>query len=111
MNIFTRILENEYANDTRLGCPSMDYAQYRRRMNAMATMTVSDGFRIPPKGPKLSKGGKTRIELEASSKAIFHRNLAAEAAFRAAHGNQPGWGIRKINTAIEKRMHLKEINQ
>jgi hypothetical protein len=76
-------------------------------MNAMATMTRSDGFRIPPAGPKLSKGGKTRAELEAPSKAIFQRNLAAEVAFRKAHEDQPGWAIRAINRAIEQRKHLK----
>ncbi|PAQ03702.1 hypothetical protein LRP31_25610 [Mesorhizobium mediterraneum] len=107
MNIFNKILEDYYANDTRLGCPSKDYAAQRRRMNAMATMTMSNGFSIPPKGRKLSKGGKTRTELEAAGKAIFERNLAAEVSFREAHANQPGWGIRRINAAIEKRLHLK----
>lgn len=107
MNIFNKILEDEYSGDTRLGTPSRDYAAHRRRMNAMATMTMSNGFRIPPKGPKLSKGGKTRKELEAAGIAIFERNLAAEAAFRAAHASQPGWGISQINAAIERREHLK----
>lgn len=106
MNIFNKILEDEYASDTHLGYPSRDYAAHRRRMNAMATMTRSDGFRIPPKGPKLSKGGQTRKALEAPAKAAFQRNLAAEAAFREAHAGQPGWSIRKINQAIERRLHL-----
>jgi hypothetical protein len=109
LNIFNKILEDEYAGDKRLGSPSKDYAAHRRRMNAMATMTMSNGFRIPPRGLKLSKGGKTRKELEAAGKALFARNLDAEVAFRAAHANQPGWGIRKINAAIEKRLHLKQF--
>ncbi len=108
MNIFSKILQDEYAGDRRLGCPSKDYAAQRRRMNAMATMTGSNGFHVPPKGPKLSKGGKTRRELEAPAKAVFERNLAAEVAFRSAHANQPGWGIRRINAAIEQRLHLKQ---
>lgn len=108
MNIFSKVLEDEYAGDKRLGNPSKDYAAHRRRMNAMATMTMSNGFRIPPKGPKLSKGGSTRAVREASGKALFERNLAAEVAFRTAHENQPGWGIRRISAAIEKRIHLKQ---
>ncbi|RUV07966.1 hypothetical protein EOA79_02435 [Mesorhizobium sp. M1A.F.Ca.IN.020.03.2.1] len=107
MNIFNSIVADEYAGDTRLGNPSKDYAAHRRRMNAMATMTMSDGFRIPPRGPKLSKGGKTRRELEAPLKAVFQRNLAAEVAFRE-QAKRDGMGIAAINRAIEKRQHLKQ---
>lgn len=106
MNIFNKIVADEYATDTRLGCPSADYAAHRRRMNAMATMTMSDGFRIPPKGPKLSKGGMTRKELESGAKAVFQRNINAEVKFRE-QAKLDGWGIRKINLAIERHDHLR----
>lgn len=106
MNIFHKVLESEYAGDTRLGCPSADYGAYRRRMHAMATMRMSDGFRIPPRGPKLSRGGKTRAELEAPLKAIFARNLEAEIKFRE-QAKLDGMSIAAINRAIEQRKHLK----
>lgn len=107
MNIFSRIIAEAEAADTRLGCPSPDYAAQRRRMNAMATMTMSNGFRIPPKGLRLSKGRMTRKELEAGAKAAFQRNLEAEVAFRVAHAGQPGWSIRRIGQAIERHDHLR----
>ena|ERR1051325_4988008 len=106
MNIFNQILADERAQANRLGCPLWGEAHLRRAQR-MYEMTEGKGFRVYPKGPKLSKGGKTRRELEASGKAIFARNLAAEVAFRTAHESQPGWGIRKINAAIENRLHLK----
>lgn len=106
MNVFSKVLQDEYVNDTRLGCPSDNAAAFHRRMHAMATMTRSDGFRIPPMGPKLSKGGKTRKELEAPAKEFFARNLAAEFKFRE-QAQLDGWSIRKINRAIEQRLHLK----
>lgn len=106
MNVFSKILQDDDAKLNRLGCPLWGSDDLRRAQR-MYEMTGGKGFRVYPKGPKLSKGGKTRAELEASGKAIFQRNLAAEVAFRTAHANQTGWGIRRINAAIEKRLHLK----
>lgn len=106
MNIFSKILVSDDAMLNRLGSPLWGTDSLRRAQR-MYEMTGGKGFRVYPKGPKLSKGGKTRAELEAPGKAICERNLAAEVAFRAAHAGQPGWGIRRINAAIEKRLHLK----
>ncbi len=106
MNVFTKILLGDEAKANRLGCPLWG-SDNLRRAQRMYEMTGGKGFRVYPKGPKLSKGGKTRHELEAPGKAIFERNLAAEVAFRSAHANKPGWGIRRISAAIENRLHLK----
>lgn len=53
MNVFSKILFGEAVEETRLGCPSSDYAALRRRMNRMATMTGMRGFHVPPEEPKV----------------------------------------------------------
>lgn len=65
MNIFSKILQREHATDTMLGMPLKDEGARDRRKNAMANMTGGRGFQQPKKGPKLSRGGKTRRELVA----------------------------------------------
>jgi hypothetical protein len=105
VNIFSKIMADETA---RLGNPlGAGSGAFMARMHGMAVMAGGRGFRHPKKGPKLSKGGSTRKQREAGAKEIYHRNLKAEADFRARVAGQPGWGIAQINRAIERREHLK----
>lgn len=60
MNPFAKILNAESVSATRLGNPSEDYASQQRRLTAMATMTGTHGFRVPPVEPKTDAQGKTR---------------------------------------------------
>lgn len=62
MNIFNKIVADEYANDTRLGLPSTDTMHFLRRMNVMSTMRGGNGFRVPAKEPKRDAQGLTRGE-------------------------------------------------
>lgn len=105
MNIFSKIMADETA---RLGNPlGAGSGAFMARMHRMAVMTGGRGFRLPGKGPKLSKGGTTRKQREAGTKQIYAKNLKAEADFRASVAGKPGWGIAQINRAIERREHLK----
>lgn len=108
MSIFDKILARDFEQTRRLGNPlGKGSGPFLARMNFWAQMRGSDGFRQPPRGPKLSKGGRTRRESEAHLKEIYQRNLKAEGDFRASVEGKPGWGIRQINRAIERREHLK----
>lgn len=62
MNIFNKIVADEYANDTRLGLPSTDTMHFLRRMNVMSTMRGGNGFRVPAKEQKRDAQGLTRGE-------------------------------------------------
>ena len=106
LNAFQRVLQKEAATDTRLGCPLQDQGARLRRRETMSRMTGGRGFYVFPKGPKLSRGGTTRAEREAASKARTRANLEAERRFREAHSGKPGWGIGAIRDAIESRQHL-----
>lgn len=105
MNIFSRLLMDDAA---RLGNPlGVGTGPFLMRMNQMAARTRGNGFREPPKGPKLSRNGTTRKQREAGNRAMFEKNLKAEVEFRARHAGKPGWCIAQINRAIERREHLK----
>jgi hypothetical protein len=105
-NAISRILMRDLVDETRLGAPAADDAARLRRRASFYNMTGGRGFRQDPAGPKLSRGGKTRKEIEAAGVAFYNRNLAAEAVFRAKHSGQPGWGIAAIRDAIERMEHL-----
>lgn len=59
-NIFTKLVEAEYASDTKLGSPAADKAASERRMNAMSAMTGGRGFCVPPKAVRVFSDGTTR---------------------------------------------------
>lgn len=60
VNAFQRVLEQEAAADTRLGCPSSNFGHFARRMTAMERMTGGRGFRVPKAAPRTDTQGKTR---------------------------------------------------
>lgn len=62
MNIFNRIIAKQFDAEMRLGNPLSDSAAQNRRLHNFAQMTGGRGFRVPPQGPKVSRGGKTRKE-------------------------------------------------
>lgn len=108
MNIFNKILQRDFDQTVMLGNPlGYGTGPFHARMNAMSIMTGGRGFQQPKKGPKLSRGGKTRRERREPYREIYHRNLEAERTFREAHAEQPGWGTARTNRAIERRQHLK----
>jgi hypothetical protein len=66
-NPFQRVLMREHVHERALGSPIGHIpGGIARRKNAMSLMTGGRGFPVPPAGPKLSKGGKTRRELVAA---------------------------------------------
>lgn len=98
MNAFSKVLTVEAESATRLGNPSADYGAHERRMNAMATMTGTAGFRVPPLAPKTDAQGKTRgdrkRELRVATAAKVSENRAPEfmhsaARRRAGHDATP----------------------
>lgn len=60
MNALAKILDAEAVATTRLGNPSEDYGAQQRRLTAMATMTGTAGFRVPPVEPAKDAQGLTR---------------------------------------------------
>jgi hypothetical protein len=65
MNIFSKIVEDEYKNDTKLGMPSTDTGHHQRRLNLMSRITGGRGFRVPAKEPALrGTTGKTRGQMK-----------------------------------------------
>lgn len=81
MNIFEKIFVGDRAAERRLGNPSADYAAQQRRLNVMATMTGSDGFRIPPMQPRVNADGTTRGQRKAKARArLIEKETARQKA-------------------------------
>jgi len=60
MNAFNKVIEAEFANDTKLGIPLYDPVLINRRLTFFSRLTNGKGFRIPPKEPKKNDQGLTR---------------------------------------------------
>jgi hypothetical protein len=69
LNAFNKVLAAEASAATRLGNPSENSAAFHRRMNAMATMTGTHGFPVPPLEPRKDAQGKTRGQRKRAARA------------------------------------------
>ena len=90
MNVFNKVLAAEAEAATRLGNPSDNSASFHRRMNAMATMTGTHGFRVPPMEPRKDAQGKTRGDRKRASRALAASKVteAREPQFMHSHARR-----------------------
>lgn len=86
MNIFNKIVADEYANDTTLGLPSTDTMHFLRRMNAMSTMRGGNGFRTPAKEPKKDAQGLTRGQRKEKARLAANARVSEERELEFMHG-------------------------
>lgn len=75
MNIFNRIINDEYDADRRLG--NRNIGSPTRRMEIMARMNPN-GFRTPAQEPRVVRDGKTRGELKRERRAAMRDAVRAE---------------------------------
>ncbi|MCO6407330.1 hypothetical protein [Hoeflea alexandrii] len=59
MNIFDKITAAEWKSASRLGSPARNEYEFLLRNEAMARLNPN-GFRTPPKEPRIDASGKTR---------------------------------------------------
>lgn len=90
MNVFNKILQNEAVAATSLGNPSADYAAHRRRMNAMATMTGTRGFSVPPMEPRKDAQGFTRGDRKRAIRAATADKVSEYRAPEFRHSSAKG---------------------
>lgn len=87
MNVFNKVLAAEAEAATRLGNPSDNAAAFHRRMNAMATMTGTHGFRVPPLEPRKDAQGLTRGDRKRASRALAASKVTEARAPQFMHSH------------------------
>lgn len=85
MKALAKILNAEAIAVTRLGNPSEDYGAQQRRLTAMATMTGTHGFRVPPLDPKTDAQGLTRGDRKRKAYAAAMANVTETRAPQFMH--------------------------
>lgn len=87
MNAFNKVLAAEAEAATRLGNPSDNSASFHRRMNAMATMTRTHGFRVPPMEPRKDAQVLTRGDRKRAARAIAASKVTEARAPQFMHSH------------------------
>ena len=75
MNIFNRIINDEFDADRRLG--NRNIGSPTRRMEIMARMNPK-GFRTPRQEPRVVRDGKTRGELKRERREVMRDRVRQE---------------------------------
>lgn len=75
MKVFGRILARDRRRLFALGQPSGNPAA---RQQAMWELTGGKGFRVPKKGPKTHRSGKTRREIKDALRAVYRMKCEQE---------------------------------
>lgn len=88
MNAFAKVLEREYADDTKLGMPSKDATHRDRRLAAMSRMTGGRGFTTQPKEPRTNADGTTRGERKRKARATALALVSETRPYEYLHGAQ-----------------------
>lgn len=86
-NALAKVLAAEANAATRLGNPSDSVAAFHRRMNAMATMTGTHGFRVPPLEPRTDAQGKTRGQRKRAARALAASKVTEARAPQFMHSH------------------------
>lgn len=84
MNIFSKILDREYGDDTRIGMPARDGAHMLRRATILSQMTGGRGFMVTPAEPRKDSQGRTRGERRRTAYAAMIAKGAPEFMHSAA---------------------------